>query len=339
MKRLFFIISASVVTFCSAMAQDVKEEIATLLHAYPEKPFNGIVAVEGGSGSYTHIVDAAELRGGKKSVAISTSTPFTIGSISKQMTAVMTLLLYERGLIQLHLPIRRYLPKLRMGWADTVTVHQLLTHTHGITQLDQPLSFTPGTKYAYSQIGYELLANIMEHVTGKSFERQSEMLFKKCGMYNTHYPSKKYAVFGYEEDSTGKPVQTRLQIPFVAAGGFVSTVDDMLIWNKLLHGGKILADSTYRLMVTKHKNATRNHQLFGITDYGYGITVDTKDGILQLGQTGLVPGFACMNFYFPRTKTSIVILSNLARNWNNLPLTFRYHTETLKIIRSAQPKY
>ena len=77
----------------------------------------------------------------------------------------------------------------------------------------------------------------------------------------------------------------------------------------------------------------RNHPIFGVTDYGYGITVDTKENILQLGQTGFAPGFVSMNFYFPKTKTSVIVLENVAYDTDDLKKTFYYPTEILKIIR------
>ncbi|HEX9513956.1 MAG TPA: serine hydrolase domain-containing protein [Puia sp.] len=61
------------------------------------------------------------------------------GSISKQITAVLVLRAYDQGKLRLQDTLRRYLPDLKASWADSITVHQLLTHTHGITYLDQPL--------------------------------------------------------------------------------------------------------------------------------------------------------------------------------------------------------
>ena len=85
---------------------------------------------------------------------------------------------------------------------------------------------------------------------------------------------------------------------------------------------------------TKQKGAVRNHPLFGITEYGYGITIDTKENILQYGQTGFAPGFISMNFYFPKTKTSVIVLENVTYETDDLKKTFYYQTEILKIIRN-----
>jgi D-alanyl-D-alanine carboxypeptidase len=93
------------------------------------------------------------------------------------------------------------------------------------------------------------------------------------------------------------------------------------------------------MLTMKQNGAVRNHPLFGNTEYGYGITIDTKENILQLGQTGFTPGFVSMNFYFPKTKTSVIILENIAYDVNDLKKTFIYHTEILKKIRQEQKNF
>ena len=87
-------------------------------------------------------------------------------------------------------------------------------------------------------------------------------------------------------------------------------------------------------MTTKQDRAIRNHPLFGLTEYSYGITIDDKDGILQWGQTGFAPGFVSMNFYFPHEKMSVIILENVAYDISDLKKTFYYHTQILNIVRS-----
>ena len=55
---------------------------------------------------------------------------FVIGSISKQITAVLVLREYEKGTLELNDKINQYLIKIDQPWSEEVTVHQLLTHTH-----------------------------------------------------------------------------------------------------------------------------------------------------------------------------------------------------------------
>lgn len=76
-----------------------------------------------------------------------------------------------------------------------------------------------------------------------------------------------------------------------------------------------------------------NACFFGLTEYGYGITVDDREGIVQWGQTGFAPGFVSMNFYFPKSKTSVIVLENVNYDLSDLKKTFYYHSEILNIVR------
>ncbi|MNF85940.1 beta-lactam binding protein AmpH [compost metagenome] len=214
---------------------------------------------------------------------------------------------------------------------------------HGIVQLDEPTTFKVGTQYSYSQIGYDLLAKIVAKTSGKTFAELSKNLFKECGMKNTFHPDQKEyknLVKGYTENENGKiEFETKTFQNYVAAGSFISTAEDLSIWNKTFYSGKLLKGETMKMLETKQKGAVRNHPIFGITEYGYGITVDTKDSILQYGQTGFAPGFVSMNYYFPKNQTSVIVLENIAYDTDDLKKTFYYHTEILKIIRNEIKNY
>jgi D-alanyl-D-alanine carboxypeptidase len=77
-----------------------------------------------------------------------------------------------------------------------------------------------------------------------------------------------------------------------------------------------------KMLETKQQGVVRNHPIFGITEYGYGISIDTKENILQFGQTGFCPGFVSMTYYFPKSKTSVIVLENIAYNTDDLKKTF-----------------
>jgi D-alanyl-D-alanine carboxypeptidase len=322
-------------------AQTISRQIDSLIAGNTDIPFNGVIHVwQNGKTIYSKAHGFADK---EKKILLKTSNQFSIGSISKQITAVIILREYEKGHLDLYTPIRKYLPKITEPWVDSVTIHHLLTHTHGIREhIKGPLVFTPGTRFEYSNTGYMLLAGIAEHTSGKSFETLSAELFAECGMHNSFHPAlkkHKRLANGYTEDTNGQinfiPEPERLPLNLTAAGGFISTAEDLIKWTYRLHSGKILADSTYRLMMTKHKNAIRQHPLFGPLQYGYGITIDDTDGILQLGQTGKLPGFNSINFYYPATKTSVTVLNNVQRYPQDIHKGFYYHTEVVRIVRES----
>lgn len=342
MKYIFFLLvflKATIVTF--GQQNNIEKQIDSLISVKTTRPFNGIILIsQKGKTKYSKLYGYSDIN---KKEPLKLNDQFVIGSISKQFTAVLVLREFDKGNIDLFAPIHKYLPELTQSWADTVTVHHLFTHMHGISQLDKPTTFKVGTQYSYSQIGYDLLAKIVEKTAGKSFAELSENLFKECGMKNTFHPDiKKYnnLVKGYSEIENGKiEFETETFQNYVAAGSFISTVNDLNTWNGLFYSGKLLKSKTMKLLKTKQKGAVRNHPIFGITEYGYGITIDTKENILQFGQTGFAPGFISMNFYFPKTKTILTVLENVAYETDDLKKTFYYHTEILKIIRNEIKNY
>lgn len=319
----------------------IEQQIDSLISAKTTTPFNGVILIsQKGQTRYSKTFGYSDI---DKKEPLKFNDQFVIGSISKQFTAVLVLREFDKGHVDLFTPIHKYLPELTQGWADTVTVHHLLTHMHGIIQLDKPTTFRVGTQYSYSQIGYDLLAKIVERTSGKSFAELSKELFEECGMKNTYHPDiKGYSnlVKGYTENDRGKTeFESETFQNYVAAGSFISTVEDLNIWNSLFYSGKLLKSKTMKMLKSKQKGAVRNHPIFGITEYEYGITVDTKENILQYGQTGFAPGFISMSFYYPKSKTSVVVLENIAYETNDLKKTFYYHTEILKIIRNKIKNY
>ncbi|MFD2033157.1 serine hydrolase domain-containing protein [Belliella marina] len=338
---LFLIVFLTTIISTFGQQKNIEKQIDSLISIKNAKPFNGIILIsQKGKIKYLKLDGYSDI---DKEKVLKLNDQFVIGSISKQFTAVLVLGEFDKGNIDLFKPIHKYLPELTQSWTDTVTVHHLLTHMHGISQLDKPTAFKVGSQYSYSQIGYDLLAKIVERTSGKSFAELSEGLFKECGMENTFHPDDKNykdLVKGYTENENGKiELETETFQNYVAAGSFISTVSDLNKWNSLFYNGKLLKKKTMKLLKTKQKGAIRNHPIFGVTEYGYGITVDTKENIVQYGQTGFAPGFVSMNFYFPRTKTTVVVLENIAYDTDDLKKTFYYHTEILKIVRNGVKNY
>lgn len=323
----------------SAKAQQPwQESIDSFITAPSSTPFNGIIHItRRGTTLYSKLQGWSNMEAHKK---LKKSNQFIIGSISKQITAVLVLREYDLGHLQLNDPIGKYLPHITQPWAGEVTIHHLLCHMHGIEDINRPLMFQPGAEFNYGQanLGYLLLSKIIEKTAGKSFAEVCADLFKKCGMNHTFHPDiKKYKqlVNGYtEQENNSLAFEPNSFQNAPGAGGFISTADDLVKWNQQLHGGKLLQPDTYRLMTTRQPGAVRNHPLFGTTYYGYGITTSSINGLLQLGQTGFAPGFVSLNFYFPASQTSLILLENIAYQTQDLTKTFYYHLQVFQIVKT-----
>ena len=135
---------------------------------------------------------------------------FDIGSVSKQFTAAAIMLLRREGLLDLDDDITSFFPEISF---QRITIRHLLTHTSGLpdcfawiiktakeehtipdngivirflTESGKPLDFAPGERWAYSNTGYALLAEIAAKVSGMPFaEYLKKKLFDPAGMTST----------------------------------------------------------------------------------------------------------------------------------------------------------
>ncbi len=316
------------------------EQYATLSYAIDSialnNHFNGVILVAKDS-----IIEYKKAFGYSdidKKTKLKTSDLFFIGSISKQITAVLVLREYDKGNLQLTDKINKYLPEINQPWANQVTIHHLLTHTHGILEIDQPLEFEVGTKFHYSQLGFGLLSQILEKINHKSFEEISTDLFNEYRLKNTFHPNTKnykHLVKGYEEDKNGKLIYAEGNpVKYIAAGGFISNVEDILKWNKLLYSGKLVKSSTLDLMRTRH--ATRVHPIFDKIEYGYGLLFRDNQQNIEIGAFGYAPGFPSAEYYYPQTNMNLIVLENIGLHLNDFKQTFKVHTDLMKLIKNKE---
>ncbi|MCD9574566.1 serine hydrolase domain-containing protein [Flavobacterium soyae] len=303
-------------SYCNSSAQkkdDYTAKIDSLVEHTTSPIFNGAVLIsKNGKTLYSKAKGFANFET-KKPLTI--NSQFEIMSNSKQVAAVLLLLEVEKGKVDLQSPIKKYFPELTQSWADSVTVHQLLNHTHGIVDLQKPLAFKPGTQFSYGNLSFSLTGKIVEFTTKKSYAEVANALFKKLKMNNTFCYAKdktQNLTTGYF-NSNGKfeAVKTTQITPqSLGADGVVSTVNDLSVWNNNLHKGKILKPETYQLMLKY--NILAQHNFFGKADegYGYGIKIIEKEAVKYIGHTGLGDGFSSVNLYFPESGVSLIILEN-----------------------------
>ncbi|HOP05722.1 MAG TPA: serine hydrolase domain-containing protein [candidate division Zixibacteria bacterium] len=259
-----------------------------------------------------------------------TATKFIIGSITKQFTAAAILKLHDMGKLDLNRTIDDFIPDYPQPAGSTVTVSQLLTHTSGIpnyTALPQlqfgrthelsppeimnlfkslPLEFEPGSRFAYSNSGYIVLGEIIERVSGQSYEAfLHHELFKPCGMNSSGYGRREAGLpqraDGYTVDENNQPIAA-VPISYSVlhtAGALYSTVGDMFRWNRCLDEGCVLSRSSMRMMFTDHG--------FG---YGYGWYIDSVYGRPHYFHGGFLDGFNTTVERWPEDKLLVIIFSN-----------------------------
>ncbi len=192
-------------------------------------------------------------------------TVFSTGSITKQFTAAAILKLEMQGRVDTEDPIGKYLEAVPENKSH-ISLHHLLTHTSGLVQdvgrdydialrdetvrriLEQPLEFAPGERFEYTNVGYTLLAAIIEKVSGMSYEDYlNEHLLKPAGMAFTGYriptwDERVVAHWYVGQTDNGTPLEK--PYPYwnlIGNGGILSTTEDMYKWHLALSGDAVLS--------------------------------------------------------------------------------------------------
>jgi len=337
MKYILLLLCLSALVSCknakhNAVQSDLFNQVDSIIK---KTDFNGVVLV---ARDTTIIYSKAKgLADFESKQLLSVNDQFVIGSISKQITAVLILREYENGRLNLNDTIGMYLSDVNQAWASEVTIHHLLTHTHGITDLDKPAHFDAGAAFSYSQLGYDILAKVLECVTNQPFERLSADLFAQYGLSNTFHPDNKIygsLVKGYEvtEQKRRKYCENSFE-NCAAAGSFISNVEDLNKWNALLHKNVLVSDTVLHLMTTKY--ATRAHPIFGEIEYGYGLLFKDGQQNIEIGALGYAPGFVSACYYYPQADLSLVVLENTARDFPSFAKTFDVHTEIMNFLEKV----
>lgn len=315
----------------------LKQQIDSVFKKYN---FNGSVAV------FKDSIELYRKENGfsdfKSKSKIDSNTVFAIGSVSKQFTAVLILLQMEQRKLNVEDKVSKYLKEFQTEEYKNITIHQLLNHTSGLNNLGGKLMFKSGSDFHYSNDGFNVLGKVVEKVSGKSYEENVTALFSKTGMKNSSIGNKfsgsNFAGAYLGDVKTYEKIQNmpkrlggkEIGIP---AGGILSTILDLHVWNNALYGGKVLKPETLTKFISK--SAERPHPVFGKMGYGYGIMINLSkpDGYFH---SGYVKGSPSLNVYYPETKTSIIILSNIADEGKGKNSIFKPHIEVKKIVEAIE---
>lgn len=264
-------------------------------------------------------------------------TKFNIASITKMFTSVATLQLYEKGKIELNVPISKYLPDYPNKLVrDSVTIHQLLTHTSGLNnfyvanedkmknlQYKKVSDFVPlfvndtllsksGTKYNYSASGFVILGLIIEKVSSRNYyDYVRDNIFKPNKMQNTTELEIDSIVNNKARGYTSMFGKNKIlkkndyYLTKASPGGFhYSTINDLFNFSKALRNHKLLKKETTELMFTPK---VKGYNTF----IGYGIDVDQRYNQTILGHSGGWYGIHCELMDFIDDNYTVVILSNI----------------------------
>jgi len=287
-------------------------------------------------------------------------TVFEAGSVSKQFTAAAVLLLAWDRKLSLDDPIRKYLPELP-DYAAAVTIRQMLHHTSGLRDwgsvewiagwprgtrvythahvLDilarqEKLNFPPGTRWSYSNSGYNLAVILVARVAGESFaDFTRRRIFEPLGMTRTSWRDDftrivKGRALAYAEAGG----RYSLDMPFENVhgnGGLLTTVGDLLRWNGNFESPKV-GDAEF----------VRQMQISGVlasgreTGYAQGLGVGRYKGLEEVRHSGTTASYRAYLARFPDQRLSVALLCNAG---NSTPRQTLHEVADLYLVDALKP--
>ncbi len=272
---------------------------------------------------------------------VTRETPFHIGSISKSFAGVVALQLVEEGKLDLHVPVKDYLP-----WLDVqssfgpMTLHHLLTHTGGIATgteigydaLGEAALLTrsrataePGTYFHYSNVGYKIVGLVIEKVLGEPIaDVVKQRVLKPLGMDSSEailsQAIRERTGEGHCRLQDDRPrsrkskyVPAPWQESSTADGSISSTAGDMTAYIRMILNrgrgpkGEILSQSSFSLLTQK---AIRYDESSTAEYYGYGLVSSEVDGHQIISHSGGMLGFVSNMLVDMTAGVGIIVLYN-----------------------------
>ncbi|MGW0519994.1 serine hydrolase domain-containing protein [Crossiella sp. NPDC003009] len=275
-------------------------------------------------------------------------TLFHLASLTKPFTATALVRLAAEGKLDLHAPVRRYVPELRLADARAeaqITVFQLLNHTSGLdwqlvgAEADETLPgfvaklaelkqiAPPGARASYSQAGYNLAGRVLEHLTGQSFEQAvTELVLTPAGLSNTFFDLDEVLIrpfaVGHNRDEDGRLSAARPWKAWRAGtsannpgGGLISSVSNLLRWAKfqLADGAGALPAEAVRGM--REQTAELRASTLG-DGVGIGWFLREVDGVRTIGHGGSGNGQFSELLIAPDRDFAVVSLANAGPDGN-----------------------
>lgn len=285
-----------------------------------------------------------------KQIPLKMENSFQVASISKQFTAYGIMLLAHQKRINYDSAVQTYLPQFPYS---NITVRHFLNHTSGLPdfwdgirpKLDTtrsngnydvlqylqkhqlPLQSEPGSKYDYSDLGYDFLALIIEKISGQSYqEYMHKNVFKPLKMKSTYaymvtdierINNKELAPGHVRNTTTGK-FEYAHKAPqnhfvfylgdFYGDGSVVTTAPDLAKWDKALRKCKLLPCEEQAEAFTPASYQTKTVEVRPNMSYGFGWLV-RSDGTMVY-HSGRHPGN--MHYFYRELKTNktLIFLSN-----------------------------
>jgi CubicO group peptidase (beta-lactamase class C family) len=310
----------------------------------PHTPGAAVMLLDNGTVLYQAAYGLADL---DAQTPLTIDHGFHIASMSKQMTAIIIMMLAEHGQLAYDDPLNTYIPELN-GIAGRCTIRQMLHHTAGLpdyadgittallARSDAPtnadivavmrrkrtLRTPPGTAYYYSNVGYELLAVVVERITGQAFpDVLQTRIFDVLGMTRTFsMPNpQRRTTDRLARSYTGSHKKPTLydSDPLDAiygSGSVYTTLGDLAMYDAALYSNTLVSQQTYQVASAPAVLNDGSH-----VDYGFGLELGQWHGESYVAHTGSWLGFNCDYVRFAQRRCSAIVLLNRDYEYPNNP--------------------
>ena len=271
-------------------------------------------------------------------VPITPTTPFIVGSVSKQFTAAAIALLVEDKRLSLGDDVRTFVPELPV-YGTPITIDHLVHHTSGLrdwwelvgvaglryddtytvqdvldmTARQRGLNFTPGDRYLYSNTGYIVLGLVVQRVAGKSLrEFAAERVFGPLKMTSSHFQDDhrlpvRGRAYAYSPAPGGGFTINVWNNDLVGQGGLMTTVVDLARWDENFYTGAVGGPSFLARQLERGRLNSGT-----LLDYAFGLEIDRYRGLDVVEHTGTTGGYRAVIIRFPRQHTSVAVLCNVS---------------------------
>lgn len=297
-----------------------------------DRPGAAVAVVDGDRVVFRYTRGMANLEAG---VPIGTHTRFDLASVSKQFTAHAVALLVARGKLALDEPASAIVPELP-ACAAAVTVRQLLDHRSGLREFDAPaalagawytegidnrtvlarvsrqaaLAFTPGTRAAYANTNYVVLAEIVARRSGVSFERfMADEVFAPLGLRDALVNAASDSVIVAKANSYQGRLAPRLvsarNIAVTGSTSMNASLDDLVAWLRNRPSGAAGGRAVLDLVESRTLLPDGSR-----SDYAFGQWHGERDGRAFVGHLGLVAGYRISLRRFPGRGLGVAYLTN-----------------------------
>lgn len=307
----------------------------SILESYtnPQEPGMAIAVIRNGKVIYKNTKGIADL---SNNLIITDSSTFNIASVSKQFTALLTLIAEEEGKLSLQDNISQYLPELE-NLPYKITIEQLTNHTHGLPNysdliqmigfsLEDPVSndqavktmlsiesvnFEPGTQYQYGNSGFILLAEILKRVYEKPFSLLlKEKIFEPLNMSRTSVIDNPNTIIHNKAKSYTKKGDTYIEYNNrqmeCGSSNIHTTLNDMIKWAINFQNPKVGTQSQMNQLMTKTISFSKDSDL----GYGLGLISETYKGLRTVFHGGGTAGYRAYILHVPKHNFSIITLGN-----------------------------